>query len=216
MAQLPAKAAAPGILAGAGDLPVLIDVPESIATTRLTLRAPRTGDGRVLFEAIVESLAELRRFPASLPWAIADPTLPGVEAYCREAQANFVARRDLPYLIIERKSGIVVGSTGMHRIDWTVPKFEIGYWGRTSAHGRGFVTEAIVALARLAFDRLGAARVELVVDEDNERGWRVCERAGFTLEGTLRHERREPGGRLRNSRIYARINAPGRTRTRGA
>jgi RimJ/RimL family protein N-acetyltransferase len=149
MAQRPAEAAAPGILAGAGDLPELIDVPESITATRLTLRA-------------------------------------------------------------QRNSGVPVGTARMHRIDRTVPKSEIGYWGRTSAHGRG---EAIVALARLAFDRLGAARVDSVVDEDNERAWRVCERAGFTLEGTLRHERREPGScRLRDSRIYARINATGRSR----
>lgn len=206
-----AEAAAPGTHAGAGNLPVLIEVPETIDTPRLTLRAPRTGDGGVLLAAIAESLAELRRFPASLPWAVADPTPASVEAYCREAQANFVARRDLPYLIVERASGTLVGCTGMHRMNWTVPKFEIGYWGRTSAHGRGFVTEATVALAQLAFDRLGAARVEIIVDEDNVRAWRVCERAGFTLEGTLRHERREPGGRLRNSRIYARIDARARS-----
>ena len=73
--------------------------------------------------------------------------------------------------------------------------------------GRGYVSEATQALAKLAFDELGAARVELRMDDDNERSWRVAERLGFELEGVLRAESRDNGGNLRDTRVYAMVNS---------
>lgn len=185
--------------------PVLLDLPDSIETERLTLRAPRPGDGPMVFEAVRDSLSELRRFPASMTWALAEPSVETSEKYCREAHANFVARRDLPLLLLERKTGVLVGSSGLHRIDWRVPKVEVGFWGRTPYNGRGLVTEGVGAIVELAFDALKARRVEAFCDEGNERSCRVCERLRFTLEGTLRNERIDPDGTLRNTRIYATV-----------
>ena len=185
--------------------PVLLDLPDSIETERLTLRAPRPGDGPMVFEAVRDSLSELRRFPASMSWALAEPSVETSEKYCREADANFVARRDLPLLLLERKTGVLVGSSGLHRIDWRVPKVEVGFWGRTPYNGRGLVTEGVGAIVELAFDALKARRVEAFCDEGNERSCRVCERLRFTLEGTLRNERIDPDGTLRNTRIYATV-----------
>ena len=48
--------------------PLLLDLPTLIESPRLLLRPPRTGDGPVLHQALLESLPELRRFLASLPW----------------------------------------------------------------------------------------------------------------------------------------------------
>ena len=185
--------------------PVLLDLPDSIETERLTLRAPRPGDGPMVFEAVRDSLSELRRFPASMTWALAEPSVETSEKYCREAHANFVARRDLPLLLLERKTGVLVGSSGLHRIDWRVPKVEVGFWGRTPYNGRGLVTEGVGAIVELAFDALKARRVEAFCDEGNERSCRVCERLRFTLEGTRRNERIDPDGTLRNTRIYATV-----------
>ena len=93
----------------------------------------------------------------------------------------------------------------MHRIDWTLRKFEIGYWRRTGCEGRGFVTEAVRAMARLAFDTLNARRVEIRMDDNNVSSWRVAERAGFTLEALLRFDSATPSGEPRSTRIYARV-----------
>ena len=56
-------------------IPSLRDVPDSFDTERLTIRCPRAGEGPLLHEAVVASLDALREFPASLPWAMAEPTL---------------------------------------------------------------------------------------------------------------------------------------------
>jgi RimJ/RimL family protein N-acetyltransferase len=52
---------------------------------------------------------------------------------------------------------------------------------------------------------LSAARVELRVDDLNERSWRVAQRLGFQLEGLLRSDTRDANGRLRDTRVYGAV-----------
>ena len=185
--------------------PVLLDLPTSIDTERLLMRAPQAGDGPLLLSAITESLPELRRFLASLPWVAAEQTIESSELFCRNSQANFVARKDLPFLLFEKTTGQLVGTAGLHRMVWATPKAEVGYWGRTSRSRNGFISEAVVALTAYAFNHLEAVRVELVTDEENTESRRLAERCQFKLEGILRNERRAPEGDLRNTCIYARF-----------
>ena len=180
--------------------PLLIDVPTEILSPRLSIRAPRAGDGAAVNEAVLESFPELHRW---MPWARTRPTLAESEIFVRSGVSDFARRTVLPMLICDRHSQQLVGASGLHSIDWNVPKFEIGYWCRTPLAGRGYVREAAGAIARMAFERLDAARVEIRTDVRNERSWRVAERLGFTLEGTLRSDMRAPGGELRDTRVYA-------------
>jgi ribosomal-protein-serine acetyltransferase len=186
--------------------PILIDVPARIVTERLILRCPQPGDGPAVNAAEHESLDELRPW---MPWALQAKTLDESEVYCRRMQAKFLLREDLVMLMFERDpagtEGRCIGGTGLHRIDWDVRRFEIGYWRRTGSGGRGFVTEATLALAHLAFDRLGARRVEVRTDDQNVASWKVAERAGFTLEALLRGDSLTPEGELRSTRVYARV-----------
>ncbi|MCG2593961.1 GNAT family N-acetyltransferase [Ramlibacter sp. XY19] len=188
--------------------PLLIDLPDTIETERLTLRTPRTGDGAQLLPALEEALPQLRRFLASLPWVAGEQTPDSAERWCRNAQANFHGRKDLPFLIFERASGQLLGACGLHRTVWETPRTEVGYWIRSSRAGQGFVTEAVKGLCNYAFMQIGAVRVELIVDEDNLASRRVADLAGFRLEGTLRNERRAPDGTLRNTCAYARFPTP--------
>jgi len=182
--------------------PLLLDFPSAFDTGRLTLRAPRAGDGAAVNAAVVESLAELSPW---LPWVHPVPTVDDSEANVRQAAAKFVSREDLRLQVYLKGTDTLVGSSGLHRIDWTVPRFEIGYWIRTSCASRGYATEAVNGLTGFARDHLGARRIEIRMDERNERSWRVAERAGYTLEARLRQERRALDGTLCDSRIYARI-----------
>ena len=190
--------------------PVLIEVPERIETERLVLRCPRRGDGAVVNAAVLASLDELRPW---MPWAGAAPTLEESEAHCRRQQGRFILREDLVMLIFERDDisdreggeGEFLGGTGLHRIDWTLRRFEIGYWRKTGHAGRGIVTEAVIAMARMAFDALAARRVEIRMDDDNVRSWKVAERAGFTLEALLRFDSVSPANAPRSTRVYARV-----------
>ncbi len=180
------------------------DVPERLETTRLIVRMPQRGDADALNAAVLESFDELR---PTMPWAQAPPSPAQSDADCRRMQAKFLLREDLTMFAFEREAdgseGRFVGGTGLHRIDWRVRRFEVGYWCRSSRRGRGLVSEAVQALTELAFEHLKARRVEVRMDDTNERSWRVAERCGFTLEGVLRSDTLAPGGELRDTRVYA-------------
>jgi len=188
--------------------PILIDLPPFIETARLHMRPPQPGDGHLLHAAIAESLPDLRRFLASLPWVAAEQTVESSEIFCRNAQVNFLARRDFPFLLFEKATGGLVGAAGLHRTVWATPKTEIGYWCRKAASGKGFIGEAVEALVEFAFSHLEVVRIEIVTDEENARSRNVAQRCRFSLEGILRNERRAPDGTLRNTCIYARLPTP--------
>jgi RimJ/RimL family protein N-acetyltransferase len=189
--------------------PVLIDVPVRLETPRLVLRPPRPGDGEALNAAVRESLPELRPW---MPWAQHEPTLAESEAYCRRQAARFLLREDLPLLIFERafggaegRNGRLLGATGLHRIDWQLRRFEIGYWARRGHAGQGYISEAVRRLARMAFEDLEAQRVEVRMDERNDASQRVAEAAGFEFEAVLRQEAVAVDGHPRDTRVYAKL-----------
>lgn len=183
--------------------PLLLDFPDQFETERLLIRAPQPGDGPAVHDAILESLDNLKPW---MVWAQQAPSLEETESNIRQAAADFQARKDLRLLIFRKSDGLLVGSSGLHRIDWRVPKFEIGYWARRSLVGMGYVTESVCGIADFAFRELGAHRLEIRCDARNERSANVAERAGFTLEGRLRADTRDPRGILRDTLIYSRLS----------
>ncbi len=181
-------------------------VPGCITTPRLIVRSARANDAPAVNAAVIESLDALRPY---MPWAQTAPTLVQSEGECRRMQAKFLLREDLPMMMFERladgREGEYIGGTGLHRIDWQVRRFEVGYWCRSSRVGQGYVTEAVRALNRVAFDQLGARRIELRMDSRNERSRRVAEQAGFAFEGVLRGDSLTPQGDMRDTCVYARV-----------
>ncbi|MEJ2289202.1 MAG: GNAT family N-acetyltransferase [Deinococcales bacterium] len=182
--------------------PILLDFPEALETERLIVRAPRWGDGAAVGAAVRESLDELRPW---LSWAQAATSLEEDEAICRRARLRFLERSDLAFYLTLKEDGAFVGGSGLHRIDWEARKFEIGYWVRTRCRGMGYVTEAVEGITRFAVERLRANRIEIRCDARNTRSARVAERAGFTLEGTLRAARMGVDGTLTDTRVYAKV-----------
>lgn len=182
--------------------PILRDFPDRFETERLLIRAPRPGDGAAGNEAIRESEAELKPW---MPWVHPLPSLEVTEQFYRQAAAQWLTRESLPMILLRKEDGLFVGGSGLMCRDWSVPFFEIGYWVRTSLQRQGYITEAVRAQTRFAFDVLGARRVELRCDARNTRSAAVAERAGYALEGRLRHFVRDVEGKLADMLIYARL-----------
>jgi RimJ/RimL family protein N-acetyltransferase len=178
-------------------------LPEQIDTERLIIRVARPGDGSSFHAAIHESLDRLSPW---LTWVTPPPTPKDSEASCRRAYARFLLNEDLMAFFFDKASGSLVGGSGLHDANWDLRCFEIGYWGRSSFAGQGLITEGVSALSDYALDSLDASRVFLTTDEANVASWKLAERAGFELEGTLRNERRNLSGGLRHTRVYSRIS----------
>ena len=181
---------------------LLLEIPEKVDTERLTLVAGRAGQGAALNAAVLESLEQLKPW---MPWARKVPSLDESETFCRESQAKWIAREMLDFAMVRRADGMLVGRCGLHTIDWSIPRLEVGYWVRTSCNGQGFATEATLALVELARSHLAARRLEITSDARNAASRRVAEKSGFALEGIRRNSRRDNAGELADSCMYARI-----------
>lgn len=182
--------------------PILLNIPESFESPRLLIRAPRPGDGAAINGAVQESLEELRPW---MPWAEKLPAPEESEAVARRGSLDYLARKDMMLLLFHKETGQLVGASGLHRMDWQVRRFEIGYWVRSSFANQGYITEAVHAIAEFAIRELSAARIEIRCDSRNDASRRVAERAGFTLEGTLRLNRRDSEGALGDTLIFSKV-----------
>lgn len=177
--------------------------PDQFETERLIIRAPRVSDALDVWTAIHESEKELKEW---MPWAQQLPKLEETEENIRQATADFIARKDLRLLLFSKATGEFVGSSGLHQINWSIPKFEIGYWLSSSKAGQGYMTEAVEAITNFAFQELQACRVEIRCDEENVKSKAIPERLGYQLEGVLQKNMQSSDGKdLRNTCIYAKI-----------
>ncbi len=176
------------------------EIPTSFETKRLLIRAGTAADLDITNRVAQESADALRQW---MPWAHPSPLLTSLEKYFSSCEEKWRAREMLDFQWIEKTSGALIGKGGFHHIDWMIPKFEIGYWLRTSHAGQGFCTEAVNGLAHYAKTELQAARLEICSDPRNTKSRAVAERCGFTLEGVLKQNMRAPDGSLRDSCMYA-------------
>jgi RimJ/RimL family protein N-acetyltransferase len=180
--------------------PLLLDLPEAIETPRLRLVIPRAGDGAEVTASVRASLPELKQW---MPWAHDGYADRDGEVWCRRAVAEFHAREQLQFMLRDRAGGRHVGNVGAFKFDWKVRSCEIGYWLRTDAVGRGFMTEAVAALVSTLQERAGIRRVEIRCDDRNVRSALVAERCGFAREGLFHADSLDCAGQPRDTRVYA-------------
>ena len=167
--------------------PIMFNIPTEFTTERLLIRMPKPGDGKAVHAAIKASLPELK------PWMIfaqKEQTEQEVEANIREAYVNYLSRKDLRLLVFLKESGQFIASSGLHRIDWSIPQFEIGYWIDSRYSGKGYITEAVQGITDFALNELKARRIEIRCDANNVKSRAIPEKLGYTLEGILKNNGR--------------------------
>jgi RimJ/RimL family protein N-acetyltransferase len=179
-----------------------IPVPGPLFGDRIVVRAYTDADAPAMFEAIGESVLNLRPW---MPWADTHKTVADSLEYIRQCQVGFLLRTDFPMGMFARADGRYLGGTGMHINEARVPSFEIGYWVRASDEGKGYVSEAVRLLTTCAFDTMNAERVSIQCDARNERSRRVAGRQGYVFEGRHRNVQRNPAGEVMDMLTYAMI-----------
>jgi RimJ/RimL family protein N-acetyltransferase len=172
-----------------------------IETPRLIIRSPLIGDAPAISTAIHESAETLREW---MPWANPLPSQEQTAANLAEAIERTNQDQEYRLLVCDRNRTLL-GSSGLHAIDWRMPRAEIGYWIGHRHEGCGYAGEAVAAITRYASSLMGMGRIEIIVSDSNQRSCRIPERLGYALEGVLREHRINPDGRRDHTRIYAHI-----------
>ena len=98
-------------------------------------------------------------------------------------------------LIIQTMGGTVIGNVDLIRIHWRPREAEMVIRiGRREYWGKGYGTDAVNVLLRVAFSLLGLKSVYLRVYRSNARAVRCYEKCGFRKEGMI--TRRLPRGEV--------------------
>lgn len=177
-------------------------VPDEVIGSRIVLRTYRISDAPEMKAAVDESRAQL------LPWMVwaKEPVSEQEQvATISGILARWSLREDLTLGMFHRESGRFLGGTGLHRINWAVGAYEIGYWVRVSDTGKGYVTEAVRLLTQTVFETLRGVRVSIHCAESNHRSNAIPQKLGFHREGMLRNTSLDSEGNLHHLVIYSLI-----------
>ncbi|CAM4153664.1 GNAT family N-acetyltransferase [Lacicoccus alkaliphilus] len=117
-------------------------------------------------------------------------TLPLMDEWIRSAIELRDQLKSIPFAVVLKTTGEVVGSTRIQHMDYERQSCEIGAtWFGTKAQRSFINSDSKYLLLEFCFETLNMMRVQVRVDERNERSSRAVERLGFTKEGILRKER---------------------------
>jgi RimJ/RimL family protein N-acetyltransferase len=107
-------------------------------------------------------------------------------AYVEKMMAS---KDDRVFSVLAADDGRYIGQIGIHQIFWRsrVGRLSLVI-GSKDEWGKGFGSAAIARILDVAFVDERLHKVWLMVFRTNERSRRTYERAGFTVEGTLREE----------------------------
>ena len=110
----------------------------------------------------------------------------------------------LPFVIVDRATGKVVGATSYMNIDAGNRRVEIGStWYAQGAQRTGINTECKYLLLRHAFEQLDCIAVEFRTGSVNFQSRNAIERLGAKLDGVLRSHQRYTNGALRDTYVYS-------------
>src|SRR5438309_450485 len=144
----------------------LMPIFEELRGQRVIVRPYRQDDAADLQAAVEESREHIRPW---LPFADEHHTVDESRDWIIRCAARWMLREEFIVGIWDASDGRFVGGSGLHPRDWQVPSFEIGYWLRASAEGKGYMRETVKLLTDYAFDHLKAQRVMIRCDARNVR-----------------------------------------------
>lgn len=108
---------------------------------------------------------------------------------------------------IDVGSGEVIGTTSIYNMSEVHRRVTVGYtWLTSRVRGSAINSEAKLLLFDHCFSTLGAVRIELNVDELNERSRRAVTAIGARQEGALRKHARRRDGSWRTTIVYSVID----------
>jgi RimJ/RimL family protein N-acetyltransferase len=137
-------------------------------------------------------------------WFTSVPEPEKTRAYIDIALAGQKAGDMLPWVVIEAKSGAVIGSTRYHDIIAAADRVEIGYTWYAERWQRSHVNTACkLLLFEFAFEKINCKVVGLRTDNFNFRSQRAIEALGAKKDGVIRHHWPRRDGTIRDTVMYS-------------
>ncbi|MBT3134867.1 GNAT family N-acetyltransferase [Alteromonas sp. ALT199] len=140
-------------------------------------------------------------------WFTSVPSAEIIDDYITSALEQKAKGLSLPFVVIDKASGEVIGSTRFCNADLLNQRVEIGYtWYSKSYQKTSCNTECKLLLLTHAFESLEAIAVEFRTNWHNQASRSAITRLGAKQDGVLRHHQRMPNGGYRDTVVFSIIN----------
>lgn len=180
----------------------MLDNPLQLTTERFLVRLLITNDVPQLL-SFIDSEPELWKY-ALVPCN----DRPSMKQYLDEAFTDYEKGTAFPFVVIDRSSGKIVGSTRFYDFQPRNGSTLLGYtWYSKHQQGNGINVHCKYLMLQYAFEILQLERVELRADLRNERSIAAMRKIGFTQEGILRNHLPVADGTRRDSIIFSALKS---------
>ncbi|PHJ40070.1 GNAT family N-acetyltransferase [Vibrio sp. PID17_43] len=140
-------------------------------------------------------------------WFTSVPSAESVADYISTALNHKAKGLSLPFVVISKSSGKVIGSTRFCNADSINQRVEIGYtWYSKSYQKTSCNTECKLLLLTHAFESLDAIAVELRTSWHNQASRAAIARLGAKQDGILRNHQKILNGGYRDTVVFSIIN----------
>jgi ribosomal-protein-serine acetyltransferase len=147
----------------------------------LEIRQFALSDAPLVYELVDRNRPYLREW---LPWVDGTASVEPVAEFITRAAAQWDAGLGTQCGIFA--GGELIGSIGVHPIDWANRNCSIGYWVDASQQRKGIVTRCCTSLLDYLFEELSLHRVEIRCGTGNHKSCAIPQRLGFTRDGVAR------------------------------
>ncbi len=175
-------------------------LPETIFSDRITLKKHKVEIAELMFQFVDKDRERLREF---LPWVGHTKTVQDEIDYIKMTHRKWDTFELFDFGIYRNDDAQYMGNAGIHTVAWDHDRCEIGYWILGDYEGKGYMSEAVLALEQVCFD-LGFNRIEIRCSSRNRRSAKVPIRCGYRLEASLTQDSIELGS-YRDTLIFGKI-----------
>jgi RimJ/RimL family protein N-acetyltransferase len=175
--------------------------PGLIDTPRLRLRPYSNVDAPAVLDLIDTNREQLRRNFAPIAMSVLQAT--DASSFVKENADKWNSRKEFCYGIWHKQSNELVGQIKAKNLVREVPAAELSYFIGVAPQRRGFATEAVSAILRLAFGQWQFRRICLRIIASNKESLSLAGKLGFKHEGLHRNEFRCGFGELHDVHHYS-------------
>lgn len=137
-------------------------------------------------------------------WFTSVPTEDNVENYIEKAIEDFRLDKGLAFVVIDKKTNKIIGTTRYTNATPEHRRLEIGYTWYSQSFQRSYVnSECKLLLLTHAFEELKAIAVEFRTNWYNFRSRNAIARLGAKQDGVLRNHQIMPDGSLRDTVVFS-------------
>lgn len=141
-------------------------------------------------------------------WYTSAPSKENVESYVKSVLTEQKAGLALPFVVVEKASGDVVGTTRYLNVDSRNKRVEIGAtWYAKRTQRTGINTECKHLLLTHAFETLKTIAVEFRTHFHNHPSRNAILRLGAKQDGILRNHIVDHNGLLRDTVVFSILNS---------